>query len=287
MKKNKQRKNLPLWVPEFFDRLTSPKDKQIVKRILERNDEMKAVYAEIEKKIAGLAPHVAGIIERSSNSTVGVWPYTHAHGILMAIIDGARFYNEKATKGAREERRTLNDLRKAVIKSAKKLIEQLTRLEQIQERGRMSHQAATNVFDLMEKAGKENLLFKSYIAPIIDRTRGFDSNRYYPDFKGLLGALIQEFEESTPGPSNLWDAKVFTRQKTSPADFIRYFLEALNELRRVSSRKEEYIPNFNKMFALSNKSVVVITQCALDLPNDNLSEDYITKVKQSLRTEDF
>lgn len=287
MKKNKLRKDLPSWVSEFFDSLASSKDKQIVQRILERNDEMKEVYVEIGKKMVRFAPDVVDLMERSPHSTVGIWPYTHAHGMLMAIIDGAKFYNEKESRDTREERRALNDLRKAVIKSAKKLIEQLTRLEQIQERGRMSHRATTNVFDLMERAGRENLQFKSYIAPIIDRTRRFDSDRYYPDFKGVLGALIQEFEESTPGPSYLLDAKVFTHQKTSPADFIRYFLEALNELRRVSSKTEEYIPNFNKMFTLSNKSMVVITQCALDLANDSLSEDYVTKVKQSLKTEDF
>lgn len=287
MKMYNSHKNLPRWVSEFFDRLTSPKDKQIVKRILERNDEMKDVYAEINKKMARLAPHVVDRMESFPHSLVGVWPYTHAQGMLSAIIDGAKYYNEKAARDTREERRTLNDLRKAVIKSTEKLIELLTRLEQIQERGRMSPRATTNVFDLIERAGRENLLFKSYIGPIIGQTRSFDPDKYYPNFKELLLTLIEEFKESTPGPNNLWDAAVFIHQKTSPADFIRYFLKALKELRRISSKKEGHLPNFDKMFDLSNKTVVVITQCALDLPNDSLSEDYVTKVKQSLKTEDF
>ncbi len=151
----------------------------------------------------------------------------------------------------------------------------------------MSPGAATDVFDLIDRAGKENLLFKSHVAPIINQTRRFDADRYYPNFKEVLGALVEEFEESKPEPSNLWDAAVFIHQKTFPADFIRYLLKALRELQRISSKKEGYLPNFEKMFELSNKSVVVITQCALGLPNDSLSEDYVTKVKHSLKTEDF
>ena len=287
MKKNKLHKNLPRWVSEFFDRLTSPKDKQIVKRILERNDEMKEVYAEIEKKMARLAPHVVDRMESFPRPLVGIWPYTHAHEMLSAIIAGAKFYNEKSARDTREQRRMLNDLRKAVIKSTQKLIDLLTHVEQIQKKGRMSFAAATDVFDLIDRAGTGNLLYEGHIDPIISQTKRFDPYRYYPDFKEVLRALIQEIEETTPGPFYSTDATVFTHQKTSPADFIRYFLEALNELRRVSSNTEGYLPNFNKMFILSNKSVVVITQCALDLANDSLSEDYVTKVKQSLKTEDY
>lgn len=248
---------------------------------------MKFVYAEIEKKMARMAPHVMKGMERFPHTLVGIWPYTHAHGMLLTIIDGAKYYNEKAARDVREERRMLNDLRKGVIKSSEKIINLLSRIEQIREKGRMSPRAATDVFDLIERAGRENFLFNSHIAPIIAQTRGFDSDRYYPDLKGVLGALIDEFKESTPGPNNPWDAVVFTHQKTSPADFIRYLLDALRELRRISSKKERYVPNFEKMFALSNKSVVVITQCALNLANNSLSEDYVTKVKQSLKTEDF
>lgn len=198
MKKDVSRSGLPRWVSKFFDTLTSPKDKQIVKRLVERNDEMKAVYAEIEKKMARMAPHVMKGMERFPHPLVGIWPYTHAHEMLSAIIDGAKFYTERAARDAREQRRILNDLRKAVIKSTEKLIGLLTRIEQIQEKGRMSSEAATDVFDLIDRAGRGNLLFESHIAPIISHTRRFDPGRYYPDFKEVLRALIQEFEEHAP-----------------------------------------------------------------------------------------
>src|SRR3989304_8330598 len=83
------------WVSDFFNDLISPHDIEISKRLIDRKEEMKSVYEEIDKKMAKLSP------------PLGIIPDKHADSILWAIIDGAVLYDKKAAKDTRERYKRL------------------------------------------------------------------------------------------------------------------------------------------------------------------------------------
>lgn len=266
--------DIPEWVSDFFSGnngkgLASSFDREIVTHLIERSEEMKTVWEEIERKVP---PH----------NTVG------RGNILWTIIDAAVLWNESAAREERKNPKRLKTLQDEIITTSEKLIELLNRFSDIKENGRATSNAYFNLLYLIERATGETIqpsevnltdLTTKEICYYLNKTRQSVFSANYDilekaDFQQLLTVLSDEMSANPPLPHSVEDEVVLSFQKSSPMDFIRYLLTKLESCK-------ERCRSLPQDFALTNKAVITITECALNLDR-SLSEDYVTKAKKSL-----
>jgi hypothetical protein len=253
------------WVDQFLDRVIFPFQKEIADRLREKDrlDEMKTVYDEIEPQMRPL-PN----IDRLHS----------ADEILSAIIDGAACYSGKNDEGvvkAKAERQRMKDiegLHAEIIEKTRKLIRSLESFNEMQVEGYSLSGAYIDVFHLVKKAGRGDSVFDEKIKPLLDAAayQGFGHN---PSFRDILESLICEIQDAEVYPITDEDAAALYSQKTE-LSFVRYFIMRLHKARGIT------IP---ENLSLTNKSIVAITRCALNLPDDALSESEISQAKSKIK----
>lgn len=248
----------PQWVYQFFNQLVSLKEKKIAERL---NTKLTAaalnnVYREIDQKLQTLP------------LCPGIDPEKRAFPVMIAIISTTAIYGPEAPKvSPRKSKKELNKVQEDIILATKTLIGLLDRHADIKRQGRIGSEAFTDVFHLIEKAAGNHGLYL-FIAPYIQQVRHF-GGKYYPSFKKILEALIQEFEHNKPMAKFPMDALVLKYRKTSPADALRHFVALLDQMIRTSM-----LP---KKFSITHESMGLIVKHAFELVTEDYSESHVSK----------
>lgn len=281
-----KKQDMPLWAADYLEKdliaWPSPAKKEIVRRLICRSEEMRMIYDEIEEQLT-LDEAPIKKIESDTLLYMIIRAAVYCNPEKITIIESEsggevkRLSSAFSTGEIRQKLKDLEKLDRDIAKTSEKLISMLNARKEIRRTSTIDSKARLNFYDLIHEAGKKINGFNRHIFPKIKEAGFLNCNALqYPSLTQILEALVVEMgKKSELDKSGVNLETVLNSQKTSPMDYVCYLLEDIR-LKKACGR----LP---RGFCLTNKALLTITRCVLDLADDSLSEDYITDARARLK----
>lgn len=299
------------WVSDFFDRIHYSEKRTICLRLI-KNEGIDEVFAEIDKQLSSYEINVYDEIEKklSLKPEIDKTPDRRIGRdiVLSAIIDGAVFCNPQIPvdlKGNSSDifqstRQIRDDLEKAkkmqcdIMETANKLISLIDSYENIRGKGfvdsvpfHSSLDSGFDLFHLIDRASRTMIpdrrqySYEHYIEPHIKNAEDASNcnTDYYPSLQEILNVVSLEMAVNEVVFSRSfidWNRVLGTRQ-TSASDFIRFFLDSLEE------HKPYQLPGD---FKIKNSTIADIAACVLGI-TDGCTEENVRKIKKKMKAENL
>lgn len=227
----------------------------VFERLIARHNEMKPVYAELQKK------HV---------TECRLWT------LLEQCIFAGAFATAGKHAALRADHIELQSLNGDISRTALQLEAMIRRRSDILNRsGSFTIDRLLHLVDFLNEAGRENGLYRSYVQPRLDELNGFDL-KYWPDIADLLQVLGGESTEV-----QALDESVSAIVSARRASFTDFFKDFFNRLYNISDGS---LYGLRKGFKLSDSSIATLSNILCDrLYDEMMDEEYVKRVRQRLR----
>ena len=227
----------------------------VFERLITRHDEMKPVYAELQKK------NVTG---------QQLWI------LLEQCIFAGAFATADKYAALRADYSELQTLSKDISRTAKQLETMLRRRGDILNRnGSFTIDRLNRLTEYLDEAGRDNGLYRSFIQPRLDELNSFDL-KYWPEFADLLQVLgsecteVQILDDAT--------AAIVSARRASLTDFFKEFVSRLHDI----SDGSPY--GLTRELRLSDSAIATLCNILCErLPDEVIDEGYVKRVRQRLR----
>ncbi len=231
----------------------------VFKRLIERHDEMEAVYREIA----------------ALNITGGrLWL------LLEQIIHAGSFGTEKrhaVLRAGYQELTTLNENISAMSIRLAEMLERRSTL--IDESGHFHCARMHKLTEFIDDAGEGNGHYQFHLKPELQRLNSFDL-KYWPDIAGIIRSLGMEEVEVTFADEAT--EAIINARRPSLTDFFRKLFDNINE------QKTGYPYSLSRTFKLSDAALATIFNITRDLPPDELIDAaYVKRTRHRLKEQGF
>lgn len=233
-----------------------PSESAVAERLLARRLEMKPVYAELHKKLA---------------------PDERAIRVFLGVILSATFWDPEAIAEARAGRARLEEVNTEIAEKAGALVALLREREELHNESGFWSDTEYHPLNLIDRAGEENYLYKSYVRKPLSATRTYDL-KYWPRIADCIAILARDAEEAEIEASDDITEAATSASRKGLADYAKAIFAG------IESRREGHPILIPLDFTLSDASFAAVINCSLDLsPDDGVGADFIKGVRQRER----
>ncbi|MBS3894439.1 hypothetical protein, partial [Serratia marcescens] len=212
----------------------------VFNRLIERHDEMVAVYREI----------ASGNFTRRQ-----FWI------LLEQIIHAGSFGTDQRFAKLRADHLELTALNDNISTVSIQLAEMLVRREELCENGHFGCDRMLKLTEFIDDAGEGNGHYQFYLKPELQRLNSFDL-RYWPDIAGIIRSLGMEEVEIT-FKDEATEA-IINASRPSLTDFFRELFDTIS----MQKTGDQY--GLPRTFKLSDAALATICNITRDLPHDDL-----------------
>lgn len=231
----------------------------IFNRLIERHDEMEAVYREIA---------TSGITRQQ------FWL------LLEQIVHTGSFGTEQNHAVLRADYEVLTKLNDDISEMSIRLAEMLERRSAlIDESGHLHCERRHKLTEFIDDAGEGNGHYQLYLKPELQRLNGFDL-KYWPGITGIIRSLGMEEVEVTFADEAT--EAIINARRPSLTDFFRKLFDNINE------QKTGYYYSLPRTFKLSDAALATICNITRNLPPDEIVDAaYVKRTRHRLKEQGF
>lgn len=237
-----------------------PSVNHVIKRMLERRNELRGAYDELYESLASHPRALESFIDVFTSTPV-VW-------------------NPEKIREARQARKELSGINAQIAIAAEELAELLARREEIKETSSFSCETFYHPLDALNVAAESesNYLFDSYVKKELGAVRCQYDLKYWPSLDAVVEAIGKDAENAEVYARDPATAAATESRRPGLSDFLKAFFVCLRES---SVREHGFIPN---TFSPSDNTVASLINCALDLDVDELIDgDFVKRFRQRER----
>lgn len=227
-------------------------------RLIQRHDEMAAVYREIAS---------------SSFTRQQLWI------LLEQIIHAGSFGTDERFAKLRADHQELTALNDDISTMSMQLAELLERRAELCENGHFGCEHMLKLTEFIDDAGEGNGYYQSFLKPELQRLNSYDL-RYWPDIAGIIRSLgMEEVEVTFKDEAS---EAIINARRPSLTDFFR---ELFNN---ISMQKTGDCYGLPRTFKLSDAALATICNITRDLPPDDLIDAaYVKRTRHRLKAQGF
>ncbi|WP_300543299.1 hypothetical protein [Maricaulis sp.] len=235
-----------------------PSQNQTIDLFLERRCELEGAYLEIFSKLADYPEAFKEILELVTRA-----------GKLWSLEEWSK---------ARQDRKELESINLKIESAAKELANLIHERKIINNRSHFSIGNLHNIVNVIEKASKNNYVYKFHLRePLLALRARFDY-KYWPTVEECCMAIASDASESVPNANNAVAEAVTRSQRNSKADFFKALLVDIDEL------LEDFPFEIPDNFKLSDETIATLGNCILELEANSLVDgQYIKRLRQGMR----
>lgn len=230
----------------------------IIRRLLNRSDELNRAFSEIEDRLNGDTRRVTAFF-----------------GTLLC---SAAQWSPEKNAAAREDKKRLAAINAEIAEVADRLAELLEARSDLHNE---SGFASAEIYDLhsaVKSATKGHYLFQSY--PETEFTRLFAQYdlKYWPNLSDVVRAVGEDAGSTKIYPTDPLTEAGTRSRRSSKADFFRSWFASLEEN---SVRCFGFLP---AGFRVSDEAMASLADCALDIEPDQMTgAEYVKRLRQRAR----
>lgn len=233
-----------------------PSESAIAERLLARRLEMMPVYTELYGKLA---------------------PDERAIRVFLGVILSATFWDPDAIAEARAGRARLRAVNAEIAEKAEALARLLDEREQLHNHSGFSSNTEYHPLNLIDRAGEDIYLYKSYVREPLRATRTYDL-KYWPKIADCIAVLARDAEEAEIEASDEITEPATRASRKGLADYLKAIFAG------IESRREGLPILLPLDFTLSDASFAALINCSLDLEaDDGVGADFVKGVRQRER----
>jgi hypothetical protein len=235
-----------------------PSESKIIKRILQRSNEMAPVYVDMVEKNLATEEHILNV-------------FTALLGTTSLWLDG---YLQKA----RESRERLSNLNEEIAVMALSLAELMQERTELSNSSGYWSNSRYHIVDFIHRASRGNGFYSTKLeAPLKQLTYDFDC-KYWPPIESIMREVAEDSDTAEVIPDNQVVEAATRTSRLSKADFLRALNEQIDDYK---AGRDNSIP---QAFRFSDNSLATLLNCLLDLPaNEMVDGDYIRRFRQRER----
>jgi hypothetical protein len=234
-----------------------PSENAVAERLLARRLEMKPVYAELQKKLA---------------------PDERAIRVFLGVILSATFWDPGAIAETRAGRARLAEVNAEIAEKASALVSLLREREELHNESGFWSNTEYHPLNLIDRAGEDIYLYKSYVREPLSATRTFDL-KYWPRIADCIAVLARDADEAEIEASDDITGAATSASRKGLADYAKAIFAG------IESRREGIPILIPLDFTMSDASFAALINCSLDLgPDDGIGADFVKGVRQREQT---
>ncbi len=228
----------------------------ITNRLLSRTYEMTTVYEEL----------------------IDLYEQHHVETFLDIVLSVATYWNPDEAREYRQQKKRLTDINIEIGNVAKKLAELLKRRSDLSNNSNFDSNTYYSIVNVIDNASEHNGHYRSFLKQPLQRLRGQYDGKYWPTLYDIVDEISRDAFRAEVTADDSWTYAATSSQRPSVADFFRALFVAI----------EEKISMYNSLlpidFKLSDNSLSLIANCALDLPlEDMIDSSNVKCIRQRLR----
>lgn len=233
-----------------------PSESAVAERLLARRLEMMPVYAELLRKLA---------------------PDERAIRVLLGVILSTTFWDPEAIAEARAGRARLEAVNAEIAEKADALAQLLGEREELHNHSGFSSNTEYYPLNLIDRAGEDIYLYKSYVREPLKATRTYDL-KYWPKIADCIAVLARDAERAEIEASDDITEAATCASRKGLADYLKAIFAG------IESRREGLPILLPLDFTLTNANLAALINCSLDLGADEgVGADFVKGVRQRER----
>ncbi len=206
------------------------------------------------------------------------WSRKTIEQCLRIVLSTMAHWKPDQLAQAREEKRQLDGANARIAKVSEELATLLLQREELHNTSGFGSNTHYCIMDLIMDAGRQVPSFEGRVKELLVPIQGQYDLKYWPSIDQVIAALGKDAEAAQSYPHDSLTEAGTESVRPSISDTVRALIRAIEEQRdRVDCR----IPSD---FAISDKGLATVLNCALNLDTDKLKDaGYIKGIRQRLR----
>lgn len=191
---------------------------------------------------------------------------------LDLLLGVATFGSPEAGNEYRKQKKRLVDINKKIANLANQLADLLDKRDEMNNHSGFSSRTHYHIVDVIDNASLLNGHYCGYLKKPLHNLSGQFDLKYWPALSDIVKEIGDDADKADITPNNSWTNAVTASQRSSTADFFRALFNDIDDSALPSS------------FRLSDNSLSVLANCALDLSVENMIDSTAVKsLRQRLR----
>ena len=235
-----------------------PSENKVIDRLLERSVEMQSLYGELRANL-------------DENQLENLWD---------ALLGVATLWTPESSRALREDQKSLTKINEDIAKLARDLAELMRERYEISERTGFISYEDYHVVDWIDRAAKDNYLYRSYVQENLQNLSTRFDLKYWPRTSEVVDAVADFASEAEIYVNNEWTEELISSPKSSKADYLRVLLKAIDD-RKTQGPPLHLLP---VNFKMSDSALATFINCSLDLsPDEMVAAEYVKRSRQNIR----